>query len=118
PTPAGFAPSNIQNLNDKLYATYAKQNAEAHDDLAGPGNGFVDVFRPDGSLSRRLVTRGRLNSPWGLAIAPGQFGRFSSDLLIGNFGDGRINAFSLDGEFEGQLRDEQNRAITIPGLWG
>jgi uncharacterized protein (TIGR03118 family) len=90
--PAGFAPFNVQNINGKLYVTYARQDADKHDDVAGMGNGFVDVFDTNGNLLERLVTNGPLNSPWGLALAPGDFGQFSNDLLVGNFGDGMINA--------------------------
>jgi uncharacterized protein (TIGR03118 family) len=116
---AGFAPFNIQNLDGKLYVTYARQDAAAHDDVAGPANGYVDVYTTDGVLLRRLATRGRLNSPWGLAIAPSSFGQFAGDLLVGNFGDGRINVVDPNaGGFLGQLRDANNRAITIDGLWG
>jgi uncharacterized protein (TIGR03118 family) len=117
--PTGFAPFGIANLHGQLYVTYAKQNAARHDDVAGPANGFVDIFDTNGNLIRRLVTRGRLNSPWGLAFAPADFGQFSNDLLVGNFGDGRINVVDPHtGNFLGQLRDRDNRAITIDGLWG
>ena len=114
----GFAPFNIQNLGGKLYVTYAKQDADAEDDVAGPGNGYVDIFDTDGNLLQRLATRGRLNSPWGLAFAPASFGAFAGDLLVGNFGDGRINIVDpVTGEFIDQLRDANNRFITIDGLW-
>jgi uncharacterized protein (TIGR03118 family) len=117
--PAGFAPFGIANLGGRLYVTYAKQNAEKHDDVAGPANGFVDIFDTNGNLIQRLVTRGRLNSPWGVTFAPADFGQFSNDLLVGNFGDGRINVVDPHtGEFLGQLRDRNNTAITIDGLWG
>jgi uncharacterized protein (TIGR03118 family) len=116
---AGFAPFNIQNLDGNLYVTYAKQDADAHDDVAGPANGYVDVYNTDGVLLKRLASHGRLDSPWGLAIAPKSFGRFAGDLLAGNFGDGRVNVVDLNGAgFLGQLRDADNRAITIDGLWG
>lgn len=115
----GYAPFGIANLNGNLYVTYALQDAQKHDDVAGPAHGFVDVYDTNGHLIRRLVTRGRLNSPWGLAMAPAAFGRFSNDLLIGNFGDGRINAVDpTTGDFLGQPRDASNRPITIDGLWG
>jgi uncharacterized protein (TIGR03118 family) len=115
---AGFSPFGIANLNGDLYVTYAKRNAAGHDDVAGPANGYVDVFDTSGHLLRRAATRGRLNSPWGVAIAPSNFGPFSGDLLVGNFGDGRINAVDpATGEFLGQLRDAGNRPITIDGLW-
>jgi uncharacterized protein (TIGR03118 family) len=116
---SGFAPFNIQNLDGKLYVTYAKQDADAEDDVAGPANGFVDAFDTAGHLLQRVATRGRLNSPWGLVIAPPSFGPFANDLLVGNFGDGRINVIDpVSGEFLDQLRDADNRAITIDGLWG
>jgi len=115
--PAGFAPFNIQALQGNLFVTYARQDADREDDVAGPGNGFVDVFTTDGQLLRRLASQGALNSPWGLAIAPSDFSQFSNDLLVGNFGDGRISAFDLrTGAFRGQLR-QRSTPITIDGLW-
>jgi uncharacterized protein (TIGR03118 family) len=115
---AGFSPFGIANLGGELYVTYAKRNAAGHDDVAGPANGYVDVFDTSGHMLRRAATRGRLNSPWGVAIAPSNFGPFSGDLLVGNFGDGRINAVDpATGEFLGQLRGADNRPITIDGLW-
>lgn len=118
--PAGFAPFNVQTLGvpASLYVTYAKQNAAKHDDVAGPGNGFVDVFDLNGNLMRRFASAGTLNSPWGLEIAPSTFGNFHDNLLVGNFGDGRINAFDLaTGRLRGQLKSETNAPIDIEGLW-
>ena len=116
--PAGYAPFDIAEFAGKLYVTYAKQDAGLEDDVAGPGHGFVDVFTNDGALVRRLVTRGALNSPWGLALAPGNFGSFSGALLVGNFGDGHINAYDPDtGAHLGQLRGTNGRPIAIQGLW-
>jgi uncharacterized protein (TIGR03118 family) len=115
--PAGYAPFGIQNINGDLFVTYAKQNAAKHDDVAGPGNGFVDVFDTEGNLLRHFASRGPLNSPWGIARASFAFGRFSGDVLIGNFGDGRINAFDSDGDFLATLRDEKGKPISIDGLW-
>ena len=116
--PSGFAPFNIQRIGRKLYVTYAKQNEAKHDDIAGPGNGFINVFDFNGSLLGRLVSNGALNSPWGLTIAPGNFGDFSNALLVGNFGDGTINAFDpCSGEFLGNLQDNNGVALAIPGLW-
>jgi uncharacterized protein (TIGR03118 family) len=115
--PAGFAPFGIQNINGDLFVTYAKQNAEKHDDVAGKGNGLVDVFDTDGHLLRRLATGGHLNSPWGVARASFAFGRFSGDILVGNFGDGRINVFSSDGKSLGQLSDQNGKPLVIDGLW-
>ena len=114
-----YAPFGIQTINGNLYVTYALQNAAHHDDVSGPAHGFVDVFDTNGNLIRQLVLHGRLNSPWGLALAPADFGLFSNALLVGNFGNGRINAFDLNtGEFLGQLRDQANNPITIDDLWG
>jgi uncharacterized protein (TIGR03118 family) len=117
--PSGYAPFDVQELDGKLYVTYAEQDATLHDDVAGQGHGFVDVFTNDGALVRRLVTRGVLDSPWGLAMAPSGFGDLGGALLVGNFGNGRINAFDpTTGAREGELRDAHGRPITIDGLWG
>jgi len=115
--PAGFAPFGIQNINGDLFVTYAKQDVEKHDDVAGPGHGFVDVFNTDGHLLRRFASRGPLNSPWGVARASFAFGRFSGDILIGNFGNGKINAFDSDGHFLGTLKDSKGHPVIIDGLW-
>ncbi|MGH7040138.1 MAG: TIGR03118 family protein [Stellaceae bacterium] len=115
--PPGFAPFGIQSIDGDLFVTYAKQNAQRHDDVAGPGNGFVDVFDTDGHLLRRLASGGKLNSPWGVARASFAFGRFSGDILIGNFGDGRINALPMDGGPMTQLRGTDGKPIAIDGLW-
>ena len=115
--PAGFAPFGIQNINGDLFVTYAKQNKAKHDDVAGPGNGFVDVFDTDGNLLRRFASRGALNSPWGVARASYAFGRFSGDVLVGNFGNGQINAFASNGNFLGALRDAKGKPLVIDGLW-
>ena len=116
--PAGYAPFNVQELAGKLYVTYAQQDAGLEDDVAGQGHGFVDVFTNDGAFVKRLVTRGVLNSPWGLALAPDGFGRLGGALLVGNFGNGRINAFDPGtGRYEGQLRGAHGHPITIDGLW-
>ena len=99
--------------------TYAKQDAALHDDVAGQGHGFVDVFTNDGALIGRLVSHGQLNSPWGLALAPAGFGGFGGALLVGNFGDGHINAYNPDtGAHLGQLRGAGGHPIVIDGLWG
>jgi uncharacterized protein (TIGR03118 family) len=114
-----FAPFGIQNIGGRIFVTFALQKPDHHDDQAGAGNGFVDVFNTDGVLLRRFAAHGTLNSPWGLALAPENFGRFSGDLLVGNFGDGRINAFDFhSGHFQGQLRDQAGQPIDINGLWG
>jgi len=117
--PAGYGPFGIAEINGKLYVTFAKQDATLHDDVAGRGHGFVDVFTNDGALVRRLVTRGALDSPWGLALAPAGFGQFSGDLLVGNFGNGHINVYNpATGAHLGQLRRQNGRPIAIDGLWG
>jgi uncharacterized protein (TIGR03118 family) len=117
--PSDFAPFNVKVIGSRVFVTYAKQDADKEDDVPGPGNGFVNVFSTHGKLLKRFASRGVLNSPWGLEVAPHGFGRFSGDLLVGNFGDGRVNAFDpRSGHFEGALKDRQGRAIEIPGLWG
>ena len=116
--PKGYAPFNVQELGGKIYVTYAKQNADNHDDVAGPGHGFVDVFNLDGSDGQRLVSRGKLDSPWGLAIAPSSFGNLAGALLVGNFGDGHINAYDAKtGKFLATLKDPDGEPIQIDGLW-
>lgn len=122
--PAGFAPFGIQNIDGTIYVTYALQDEDQEDDVAGPGNGFVDAYDTSGNLIRRVASAGELNSPWGLALAPADFGRFSGDLLIGNFGDGRIHAFdpaqlTADGEFEavGLMHSAAGPPVQIDGLW-
>jgi uncharacterized protein (TIGR03118 family) len=116
--PDGYAPFNIQALDGRLYVTYAKQDADAKDEVQGRGKGFVDVFDTSGHLERRLVQRGALNAPWGLAIAPDGFGSFAGDLLVGNFGDGRINAYDRhDGHFRGTLKMADGHDLRIDGLW-
>lgn len=116
--PAGYAPFGIQALHNLIYVTYAEQNATAHDDVAGQGHGFVDVYTTDGFLVGRLASRGQLNSPWGLAIAPSSFGPFAGMLLVGNFGSGRIDVFNpFNGHYLGQLDDSHGRPIVIDDLW-
>jgi uncharacterized protein (TIGR03118 family) len=117
--PAGFAPFGVHNIGGTLFVTFAKQDAQKHDDVAGPGNGFVDMFSTDGRLLRRFVSRGALNSPWAVALAPSAFGAAGGDILIGNFGSGRIDVYRpSDGRFAGQLSGPTGQPISIPGLWG
>jgi len=117
--PAGFAPFGIHNIGGKLYVTFAKQGPGKDDDEARPGNGFVDVFSPNGDLLQRLVSRGRLDSPWAVTLAPPTFDAFGGDILIGNFGNGRINAYDpVTGEFQGELSGPGGGPIAIDGLWG
>ena len=109
--PAGFAPFGIQNLNDQIYVTYAKQNKERHDDVKGPGNGFVNVFDTSGILVKRLVSNGNLNSPWGLALVNGE-------LWVGNFGDGLINNYNpTTGAFIETISHADATPLQFDGLW-
>ncbi|WP_336489277.1 TIGR03118 family protein [Methylobacterium nigriterrae] len=116
--PAGYAPFNTQVLDGHLFVTFALQDADKKDDVAGPGNGFVDEFDFSGHLLHRVASGGPLNSPWGLAIAPSGFGQFSNDLLVGNFGDGTINVFDPNNDnFLGKLLDNEGNPIVIGDLW-
>jgi uncharacterized protein (TIGR03118 family) len=116
--PAGYAPFNVQILGETLYVTFAKQDPSKHDDVAGPGHGFVDAFSLAGKFERRVASKGPLNSPWGLAIAPASFGPLAGDLLVGNFGDGWVNAFNpATGAYDGPLTDTSGQPIAIGDLW-
>lgn len=116
--PPGYAPFNVQVLDNKLYVTFAQQDATKHDDVAGAGNGFVDQFDLQGHLENRIASGGPLNSPWGMAIAPASFGGFAGDLLVGNFGDGTIDAFNQhNGQFMGRLLGSDGNPIAIGDLW-
>ena len=117
--PSGFGPFGIHTINGLLYVTFAKQRGpDNEDDEAGAGNGYVDIFNPDGSLVKRFVSNGRLNSPWAVVAAPADFGSAGGDILIGNFGDGLIGAYdATSGAFRGYLHDSNNASLTIPGLW-
>ena len=116
--PTGFAPFGIQDVNGQLFVTYAKQDADKHDDVAGPGNGYVDVFDTSGNLVGRFASTNALDSPWGIAKAPVGFGPFGGDLLIGNFGDGAINVYDTAGTWLAALNDTNGAPVVIPGLWG
>ena len=126
--PSDFAPFGVKNFNGTLFVTYAKQDADKADDVAGVGNGFIDEFDTSGNFIRRFATRGDLNSPIGATIAPADFGSFSNDVLIGNFGDSRVNAFDpTTGQFLGQLTDTNGNPLVLnggleetddKGLWG
>jgi uncharacterized protein (TIGR03118 family) len=124
--PAGYAPFNIQNLGGKFFVTFAKQDGAKHDDVAGAGNGFVDIFDPVSHTFTRLITGSAvgtgtapLNSPWGVSLAPSTFGPLGGALLVGNFGDGTINGFDpTTGTLLGTMRDPQGNPIVNPGLWG
>src|SRR5262245_54948911 len=118
--PAGYAPFNVQNLGGKLYVTYAQQDAAKDGGaVAGQGKGFVDVYDMSGNLIQRVASRGQLNAPWGVALAPAGFSTFGGDLLIGNFGDGHIDAYDPSHNYssDGQLKGADGKAVTLPGLW-
>ena len=122
----GFAPFGIQAIQignqTQIFVTYAKQDENAEDDVAGQSLGIVSRFSTDGTFLGRVATRGQLNAPWGLALAPANFGVFSGHLLVGNFGNGEINAYKMleDGSFEliGPLKGTDKKVIRIDGLWG
>jgi uncharacterized protein (TIGR03118 family) len=115
--PAGYAPHGIKVINNLVFVAYAQQDGAKHDPVLGAGLGLVDVFHTDGSFLRRGMTAGTLNAPWGMVLAPANFGTFSNDLLVGNFGDGTISAFDTGGNFVGQVKNENNQLIATPGLW-
>ncbi|HUG23686.1 TIGR03118 family protein [Piscinibacter sp.] len=117
--PAGYAPFGLQNINGNVYVSYARQDATKTGHVRGKGLGFVNVFDPNGALIRRVASQGKLDAPWGLALAPAGFGKFSNRLLVANAGDGRINAYDLvTGAFVGKLHDAKHQPIEIDGLWG
>jgi uncharacterized protein (TIGR03118 family) len=119
--PGSFAPFGIQNINGDIFVTYAKQDAAAEDDVAGRHLGYVDEFDTSGNLVRRIASRGPLNAPWGLAMAPSNFGTASGDLLVGNFGNGKIHAYDLSATggpaLVGTLSDASGMPVKIDGLW-
>jgi uncharacterized protein (TIGR03118 family) len=116
--PAGYAPFNVQQIGTEVFVTYALQDATGKNPAVGAGNGIVSVFDQEGNFIRRFASNGTLNAPWGIVQASSNFGSFSDDILIGNFGDGTINAFDpTTGNFLGQLHDASGQVITNPGLW-
>ncbi len=116
--PYGFAPFNIQNIGGNLYVTYALQDGTKLNEVDGPGLGYVNVFSPNGRLLHHLAHGSYFNAPWGLAQASSDFGKFSHDILVGQFGSGEILAFnSLTGAFDGTLNDQTNAPLKIDGLW-
>ena len=117
--PAGFAPFNVQNIDGSIFVTFAKQDDAKHDDVPGPGLGYVDRFSPEGVLMGKLEHGAWMNSPWAVAKAPGNFGKLSNRLLVGNFGSGQIAAFNLQsGKFQGMMRATDGSPLSINGLWG
>lgn len=117
--PRGFAPFNVQNIGGNLYVAFAKQDDAKHDEVDGPGLGYVDIFSTEGRLLARLEHGSWFNAPWGVALAPGDFGEFSHRLLIGNFGSGEIAAFNpVTRKFIGKVRKPDNTVLVIEGLWG
>jgi len=117
--PAGYAPFGIANIDGTLFVSYAVQDADKHDDVAGLGNGIVDEYDTSGNLIGRFATGGTLDSPWGMTLAPANFGAFSGAILVGNFGDGHINAFDpTNGNFLGQMANANGSPLVIDGLWG
>ena len=116
--PRSFSPFNVQNIGGDLYVTFARRDPATNDDVAGPGLGYVDVFSPSGRLLRRLEHGPWLNGPWGVALAPGDFGAFSHNLLVGQFGSGEIAAYDVaTGAFLGEVRDTSDHVLAIEGLW-
>ena len=115
--PKGYAPFGIDAINGDIVVTYAKQDAKAEDDVSGAGHGFVDVYSKGGKLLDRFAKRGPLDSPWGIAMAPKGFSGAGGDMLIGNFGDGKINVYSKSGAFLGPMKNSMGNPIKIDGLW-
>jgi len=120
--PRSFAPFNVQTLKNRVFVTFAKTQPNSNDEAHGPGLGFVDEFTIDGRFITRVASRGTLNAPWGLALTPPAWHQPRGTLLVGNFGDGRINIFQPKGhgryKFAGQVRDTKGKTLVIDGLWG
>jgi uncharacterized protein (TIGR03118 family) len=117
--PSGYAPFNIEQIGDKVFVTYALQDANKAIDVPGAGHGFVDVYSTDGSLDRRLISRGDLSSPWGLTVAPRGWGDLTGKILVGNLGDGHIHVYDPNsGRLITELKDKHGNAIMVTGLWG
>jgi uncharacterized protein (TIGR03118 family) len=117
--PTAFAPFGMQNINGNIFVTYAKRSTNQEDEVPGSGNGYVTVFDTNGEFVRRFASQGQLNSPWGIVQAPVSFGRLGGAILIGNFGDGHLNAFNpVGGTFLGQVNRPNGDPLTIEGLWG
>ena len=116
--PAGFAPHGIHIINNQVFVAYAMQDGPKHDPVIGAGNGVVDIFDINGNFVRRFASAGVLNAPWGVALSPANFGQFSNTILVGNFGDGTINAFDSNGNSIGQLTDTGGHALVKPWIMG
>lgn len=116
--PRGYAPFNVAVIGDAVYVSYAKQDDAKHDEVDGKGMGFVDVYTDLGLARHRLASRGALNAPWAITVAPASFGAYAGDILVGNFGDGRINVYDASGRFDGPLRTADGKPLVIDGLWG
>lgn len=116
--PKHFAPFNATVLGGSVYVAFAKREKHGIDELHGKGLGYVDVFDTSGNLQKRLIANGKLNAPWGMTIAPSGFGKFSGALLVGNFGDGKINAYDVNtGDYLGALKGTNGKPIVVDGLW-
>jgi len=115
--PAGYAPHGVHVIGSVIYVAYAMQDAAKHDPMIGAGLGIVDMFDMNGNFTSTFASGGTLNAPWGVVATPASFGTFSSAVLVGNFGDGTINAFDNTGHFLGQVKDSAGNVITNPGLW-
>jgi len=115
--PAGYAPHGVHFINNVIFVAYAMQDAAKHDPTTGAGLGIVAAFDMEGNFTRTFASGGTLNAPWGVVATPASFGTFSNDVLIGNFGDGTINAFDIQGHFLAQVADSAGQVITNPGLW-
>jgi uncharacterized protein (TIGR03118 family) len=117
--PNSYSTFNIQNIGGKLYVTYAQQSHKKPDEETDRGSGFVDVFDTSGHLLQRLIKGNHLKAPWGVALAPADFGTFSNALIVGNFADGQLHAFDPEsGKYLGEMKDENGMPIVIDGLWG
>jgi uncharacterized protein (TIGR03118 family) len=116
--PAGYAPHGIHVISNKIYVAYAMQDGAKHDAMPGAGLGQVDIFDMNGNfVSTFVAAGGQLNAPWGVVATPATFGAFPNAILVGNFGDGTINAYDTTGKFLGQLTDASNKVLVNPGLW-
>jgi len=116
--PKNFAPFNVAVLNGNVYVAFAKREKHGGDEIDGKGLGYIDVFDTNGVLQTQLIAKGLLNAPWGMAIAPSNFGTFANDLLVGNFGDGKINVYDpANGTFIGTVSNKRGKPLKIDGLW-